>query len=113
MPHAGARLSLGSDMRPGGYSSWPGNCLALRVTPETGPCLDTPGGLAGPASGSSRPITAITARMALAELGLAQTQVTAKVTCKREESATRFRYDITLDPALGELQAKALAEQLV
>lgn len=54
----------------------------------------------------------ITARMALAELGLAETQVTVTVTCVREEAATRFRYDISLDPALGELQGKALAEQL-
>jgi len=54
----------------------------------------------------------ITARMALAELGLAKTQVTVRVTCEREESVTRFCYDISLDPALDELQDKALAEQL-
>lgn len=54
----------------------------------------------------------ITARMALAELEAPSTQVTVTVTCEREESSTRFRYGISLDPALNDEQATVLAERL-
>lgn len=44
----------------------------------------------------------ISARMALADLGLAhgESSVRVRVHLEREESATRFRYDLALDPAL-------------
>ena len=44
----------------------------------------------------------ISARMALADLGLphGESSVRVRVHLEREESATRFRYDLALDPAL-------------
>src|SRR5215471_14784452 len=45
---------------------------------------------------------AISARMALAAMGLAhgEASVRVRVHLEREESATRFRYELALDPAL-------------
>jgi putative redox protein len=43
---------------------------------------------------------AISAQMALAELGIADGEVGVRVSVEREESVTRFRYQLTLDPAL-------------
>ncbi len=42
----------------------------------------------------------ISARMALAELGVTDADVSVRVHLEREESATRFRYELVLDPAL-------------
>jgi putative redox protein len=42
----------------------------------------------------------ISARMALADLGLTCGDVSVRVHLDREESATRFRYELILDPAL-------------
>ncbi|MER6139260.1 hypothetical protein ABT174_04250 [Streptomyces sparsogenes] len=42
----------------------------------------------------------ISARMALADLGIADGGVSVRVHLEREESITRFRYEPTLDPAL-------------
>jgi len=42
----------------------------------------------------------ISARMALADLGVADGEVRVRVHLEREESATRFRYELVLDPAL-------------
>lgn len=42
----------------------------------------------------------IAARMALAGLGIADAEVGVRVHLEREESATRFRYELVLDPDL-------------
>ena len=42
----------------------------------------------------------IAAMMALADLGTAGGEVRVRVQLEREESATRFRYELILDPAL-------------
>jgi putative redox protein len=42
----------------------------------------------------------ISARMALADLGVTEGQVSVRVHLERGESATRFRYEPALDPAL-------------
>jgi putative redox protein len=42
----------------------------------------------------------ISARMALADRGVAHGEVRVRVHLEREESATRFRYELILDPAL-------------
>ncbi|MEU6040540.1 OsmC family protein [Actinomadura sp. NPDC047616] len=42
----------------------------------------------------------ISARMALADLGFTDAEVSVQVHLEREESATRFRYELVLDPAL-------------
>ena len=42
----------------------------------------------------------ISARMALADLGLPEGEVRVRVHLERERSATRFRYELILDPAL-------------
>ena len=42
----------------------------------------------------------ITARMALAEVGSSDAGVTVRVQLEREESVTRFRYEVALPPAL-------------
>ncbi|MFI7102651.1 OsmC family protein [Streptomyces sp. NPDC050161] len=42
----------------------------------------------------------ISARMALADLGIADADVSVRVYLEREESTTRFRYELALDPAL-------------
>ena len=42
----------------------------------------------------------ISARMALADLGVTHGEVRVRVHLEREQSATRFRYELTLDPAL-------------
>ena len=44
--------------------------------------------------------TTISARMTLADLGAAHGEVRVRLHLAREESATRFRYELTLDPAL-------------
>jgi putative redox protein len=43
---------------------------------------------------------AISARMALADLGVPDGEVRVRVHLEREPSATRFRYELILDPAL-------------
>jgi putative redox protein len=42
----------------------------------------------------------ISARMALADLGVPDGKVRVRVHLERERSATRFRYELVLDPAL-------------
>jgi putative redox protein len=42
----------------------------------------------------------ISARMALADRGVTQGEMRVRVHLEREESATRFRYELILDPAL-------------
>ena len=42
----------------------------------------------------------ISARMALSDLGVADGQVRVRVHLEREQSVTRFRYELILDPAL-------------
>ncbi|GAA4069924.1 OsmC family protein [Actinomadura miaoliensis] len=42
----------------------------------------------------------ISARMALADLGFTNAEVSVQVHLEREDSATRFRYELVLDPAL-------------
>jgi putative redox protein len=42
----------------------------------------------------------ISARMALADLGITDGEVCVRVHLEREQSATRFRYELILDPAL-------------
>ena len=42
----------------------------------------------------------ISARMALADLGIPDGEVRVRVHLERERSATRFRYELILDPAL-------------
>jgi putative redox protein len=42
----------------------------------------------------------ISARMALADLGVTHGEVRVRVHLEREQSATRFRYELILDPAL-------------
>jgi putative redox protein len=42
----------------------------------------------------------ISARMALADMGLTRGEVRVRVHLEREPSATRFRYELILDPAL-------------
>jgi putative redox protein len=42
----------------------------------------------------------ISARMALVGLGVTHGEVRVRVHLEREESATRFRYELILDPAL-------------
>ncbi|MFG1711299.1 OsmC family protein [Nonomuraea sp. M3C6] len=54
----------------------------------------------------------ISARMALEERGLADIRVTVSVILEREESVTRFRYDLVLDPPVDELHYKAVAERV-
>lgn len=42
----------------------------------------------------------ISARMALADLGVTEAKVEVRVYLEREESTTRFRYELALDPEL-------------
>jgi putative redox protein len=42
----------------------------------------------------------ISARMALSDLGIADGEVRVRVHLEREQSVTRFRYELILDPAL-------------
>lgn len=42
----------------------------------------------------------ISARMALADAGITDAEVSVRVHLEREESTTRFRYELALDPAL-------------
>jgi putative redox protein len=42
----------------------------------------------------------ISARMALADLGIPHGEVRVRIQLEREQSATRFRYELILDPAL-------------
>ncbi|MFF2809126.1 OsmC family protein [Streptomyces sp. NPDC058000] len=53
----------------------------------------------------------ISARMALADLGVTEGDVSVRVHLERGESATRFRYELALDPAL-EVHRPAIAERL-
>ena len=53
----------------------------------------------------------ITARMALAGLGVADNGVTVRVHLEREEHATRFRYELILPPELEPHRA-AVAERV-
>ncbi|MFE6691685.1 OsmC family protein [Streptomyces sp. NPDC057743] len=43
----------------------------------------------------------ISARMALAELGVVEAEVSVRVHLAREETATRFCYELSLDPELA------------
>jgi putative redox protein len=52
---------------------------------------------------------AISARMALADLGVADGEVRVRVYLEREASATRFRYELTLDPALEPHRSAVMA----
>ena len=54
---------------------------------------------------------AISARMALAELGADDTGVSVRVYLEREPSTTRFRYELALDPAL-EVHRPAVLDRL-
>lgn len=54
----------------------------------------------------------ITARMALSELGLADSQVTVVVSCEREATATRFRWDLRLNPAADESRRQVVTERI-
>lgn len=42
----------------------------------------------------------ISARMTLSDLGIADGEVRVRVHLEREQSVTRFRYELILDPAL-------------
>src|SRR5947208_15675243 len=53
----------------------------------------------------------ISARMALAELGADGTDVSVRVYLERESSATRFRYELALSPAL-EVHRPAVVDRL-
>lgn len=53
----------------------------------------------------------ITARMALADLGITHGDVSVRVHLERETSATRFRYELGLGPAL-EPHRQAVLERL-
>jgi len=54
----------------------------------------------------------ISARMALAELGLTDTQVVVTVSLEREEATTRFRYDVALEPAVEQTQRRFIMERI-
>ncbi|TDD80171.1 OsmC family protein [Actinomadura rubrisoli] len=54
----------------------------------------------------------ISARTALAELGLTGTDVNITVTLARQEDLTRFRYRLVLDPPVSEPQYRAVAERV-
>jgi putative redox protein len=54
---------------------------------------------------------AISARMALADLGVPDGEVRVRVHLERERSASRFRYELVLDPAL-EPHRPAVTERL-
>jgi putative redox protein len=53
----------------------------------------------------------ISARMALADLGVAEAGVSVRVHLEREESETRFRYELVLDPDL-ETHRSAVADRI-
>ncbi|MEU2081225.1 OsmC family protein [Streptomyces albus] len=53
----------------------------------------------------------ISARMALAGLGVTDAGVSVRVHLEREEPATRFRYELLLDPALED-HRPAIAERI-
>ncbi|WP_158896257.1 OsmC family protein [Amycolatopsis anabasis] len=53
----------------------------------------------------------ISARMALTDLGITDAGVQVRVELEREESTTRFRYELVLDPEL-EVHRPALLERL-
>ncbi|GAA2879737.1 OsmC family protein [Streptomyces mexicanus] len=53
----------------------------------------------------------ISARMALADLGVTDAEVSVQVHVEREESATRFRYRLALGPAL-EAHRPAVMERI-
>ncbi|MFB7632262.1 OsmC family protein [Streptomyces sp. NPDC056149] len=53
----------------------------------------------------------ISARMALAELGAAEAEVSVRVRLEREETATRFHYELLLAPEL-EAHRPAVLERL-
>ncbi|WP_052229709.1 OsmC family protein [Streptomyces sp. CT34] len=53
----------------------------------------------------------ISARMALAELGFTDAEVSVRVHLEREESATRFRYELALNPAL-EVHRSAVTKRI-
>ncbi|MFK0294909.1 OsmC family protein [Streptomyces sp. NPDC090442] len=53
----------------------------------------------------------ISARMALAELGATEAEVSVRVHLEREETATRFRYELLLAPEL-EAHRPAVLERL-
>ncbi|MFC4909490.1 OsmC family protein [Actinomadura gamaensis] len=53
----------------------------------------------------------ISARMALADLGVPDAEVRVRVGLEREESATRFRYELLLAPEL-EIHRPAIAERI-
>ena len=53
----------------------------------------------------------ITARMALADLGVTDADVEVRVELRREESTTRFRYELVLPPELQKHRS-ALLERL-
>jgi putative redox protein len=50
--------------------------------------------------------------MALAELGLTDTQVVVTVSLEREEATTRFHYDVALEPAVEQTQRRFLMERI-
>lgn len=54
---------------------------------------------------------AISARMALADLGIADAEVRVRVHLEREESTARFRYELLLAPEL-EIHRLAIAERV-
>ncbi|AQZ63668.1 unnamed protein product [[Actinomadura] parvosata subsp. kistnae] len=54
----------------------------------------------------------ITARMALEEMGLIGTEAKVVVTLDRQETVTRFRYDLVLDPPVSQAQHQAVAERV-
>ncbi|KAA6223982.1 OsmC family peroxiredoxin [Streptomyces albofaciens JCM 4342] len=53
----------------------------------------------------------ISARMALADLGVTDAQVSVRVHLEREASTTRFRYELSLDPAM-EVHRPAVVERI-
>lgn len=53
----------------------------------------------------------ISARMALADLGIADADVSVRVYLERGESATRFRYELSLDPA-ADVHRSAIMERV-
>ncbi|GAA4487006.1 hypothetical protein GCM10023191_014240 [Actinoallomurus oryzae] len=53
----------------------------------------------------------VSARMALADLGIGDAEVGVRVLLEREESETRFRYELVLDPDL-ETHRSAIAERI-
>ncbi|PZG12744.1 OsmC family protein [Nonomuraea aridisoli] len=54
----------------------------------------------------------ISARMALVDLGLPDTEARVVVTLDRREAVTRFRYELVLDPPVEEAQRQVVAERV-